>query len=44
MLEYTENYGDGTIGVLKPAAPGNNLIFKGDDVTPVKSLSLPGIS
>ena len=34
MLEYTEDYGDGTIGVCKSAAPGTNLIFKGDDVRP----------
>jgi molybdopterin molybdotransferase len=32
MLEYAEVYGDGTIGVTKPAAPGENLIFRGDDV------------
>lgn len=36
MLEYAEQYGDGTIGILKPAAPGTNLIFKGDDVSPGK--------
>ena len=34
MLEYTENYGDGTVGVTKPVAPGENLIFKGDDAAP----------
>lgn len=34
MLEYTEDYGDGTIGVTKPVAPGENLIFRGDDVKP----------
>jgi len=33
MLEYTENYGDGTIGVIKPVAPGDNMIFRGDDVS-----------
>ena len=32
MLEYAEDYGDGTIGVCRPAAPGENLIFRGDDV------------
>ena len=37
MLEFTEDYsGNDTaerlIGIQKPAAPGNNLIFKGDDV------------
>ena len=34
MLEYCEAYGDGTVGVLKSVAPGNNLIFRGDDVRP----------
>jgi molybdopterin molybdotransferase len=36
MLEYTEDYGDGTIGVLKSVAPGQNMIFRGDDVYPGK--------
>ena len=36
MLEYTEDYGDGTIGIAKPAAPGMNMIFRGDDVYPGK--------
>ena len=34
MVEYSEDYGDGTIGILKSVAPGNNLIFKDDDVKP----------
>lgn len=34
MIEYTEDYGDGTVGLFKPAAPGMNLIFRGDDVCP----------
>ncbi len=38
MIEYTEDYGDGTIGILKSAAPGENLIFKGDDVRPGKTV------
>lgn len=38
MLEYTEQYGDGTIGISKPAAPGADLIFKGDDVSPGKAV------
>ncbi len=38
MLEYTEDYGDGTVGVLKSAAPGENLIFRGDDVRPGKEV------
>ncbi len=42
MLEYTEDYGDGTIGVLKPGAPGMNLIFRGDDVFPGKTILKAG--
>ena len=34
MIEYTEDYGDGTVGILKTGAPGLNLIFRGDDVRP----------
>ncbi|MDO4297583.1 MAG: molybdopterin molybdotransferase MoeA [Lachnospiraceae bacterium] len=34
MVEYTEDYGDGTIGILKPVAPGANMIYRGDDVAP----------
>ena len=41
MVEYTESYGDGTVGILKPVAPGENMIFRGDDVHPGKRL-LPG--
>ena len=36
MVEYTEDYGDGTVGVSKSAAPGQNMIFRGDDVFPGK--------
>ena len=38
MLEYTEDYGDKTIGVSRSVAPGENMIFRGDDVYPGKSL------
>ena len=38
MIEYTEDYGDGTIGVSKPSAPGQNMIFRGDDVFPGKKI------
>ena len=38
MVEYTEAYGDGTVGILKPVAPGENMIFRGDDVSPGKRL------
>lgn len=36
MVECTEDYGDGSIGVCKAAAPGQNMIFRGDDVFPGK--------
>ena len=42
MIEYTENYGDGTVGILKPGAPGLNLIFRGDDVVPGKAILKTG--
>ncbi len=42
MLEYTEDYGDGTIGILKAAAPGGNMIFRGDDVYPGKVILKKG--
>ena len=42
MLEYTEDYGDGTIGVFKPGAPGMNVIFRGDDVKPGKIILRKG--
>ena len=32
MQEHTEDFEDGTIGVTKAAAPGENIIFKGDDI------------
>ena len=38
MIEYTEDYGDGTVGIMKPGAPGMNLIFRGDDVVPGKEI------
>ena len=34
MVEYTEDYGGGEIGIVKSVPPGANLIFKGDDVKP----------
>ena len=37
MVEYTEDYG-GEIGISKPAAPGQNMIFRGDDVYPGKMI------
>ena len=42
MVEYTEDYGDGTIGISKPAVPGQNMIFRGDDVFPGKVILQKG--
>ena len=42
MVEYTEDYGDGTIGIAKSAAPGQNMIFRGDDVFPGKLILQKG--
>ncbi len=36
MIEYTEDYGDGTVGILKAVAPQQHIVFKGDDVFPGK--------
>lgn len=43
MAEYTEEYGDGTVGILKPAVSGENVIFRGDDTVPGKVLLSGGI-
>jgi molybdopterin molybdotransferase len=32
MIEYTEDYHDGSIFIQKSIAPGNNVLFKGDDL------------
>jgi len=42
MIEYSENYGDGTIGMSKSVAPGQNMIFRGDDVYPGKVILQKG--
>lgn len=42
MIEYTENYGDGTVGFSKAGAPGQNMIFRGDDVFPGKTVLKKG--
>lgn len=42
MLEYCEEYGDGTIGVARPVAPGENIVFENDDVKPGQVLIQEG--
>ena len=34
MLEYAEDFRDGTVGILRPAAPGENMAHRGEDVSP----------
>ena len=42
MVEFTEDYGDGTVGIAKSVAPGANMIFRGDDVFPGKVILKKG--
>ena len=42
MIEYSEAFGDGTVAINKAAAPGENIIFKGDDVFPGKLILRSG--
>lgn len=34
MVEHAEEFGDGTVGITKAVAPGNNIIYRGDDLKP----------
>lgn len=34
MLEYAEVYDSTSVGIAKPVAPGENIIYRGDDVSP----------
>ena len=42
MLDMCEEYGDGTIGVAKAVAPGENVVFANDDVAPGQVLIVAG--
>ena len=42
MLEYCEEYGDGTVGVARAAAPGDNVVFENDDIKPGQVLIAAG--
>ena len=42
MLEYCEEYGDGTVGVSRAAAPGENIVFENDAVKPGQVLIAAG--
>ena len=32
MIEYAERFSDGTVAIYKPSAPGQHIIFRGDDI------------
>lgn len=42
MVEYTENFNDGDIFINKPAAPGNSVVYRGDDVREGAAVLLSG--
>lgn len=42
MIEYTDNFDDGFIYINKSVAPGNNLVFKGDDIKSGSAVIKPG--
>ncbi len=42
MIEYIDDYGDNTVGILKAVAPGQHIILKGDDVHPGKRVLSAG--
>lgn len=42
MLEQCEEYGDGTVGVMRAVAPGDNMVFRHDDIKPGQPVLLAG--
>ncbi len=42
MMEYAEVYGDGTLGALRTVAPGENLVRRGEELSPGKLLISAG--
>lgn len=34
MVEHSEDYGDGSRYMLRPSAPGQNIVFRGEDTKP----------
>ncbi len=36
MIEYAQRFSDGTVAMYKPSAPGQHIIFRGDDVKPTE--------
>jgi molybdopterin molybdotransferase len=42
MIEYVEDHGDGMRYILSPTAPGRFISFKGDDISPGKTILKSG--
>jgi len=42
MVEYTNEIDQETIEVTKPVAPGENVVFEGEDIKPNEIILLPG--
>lgn len=42
MLEHAEDYGSGLVGILKGAAPGAGVVFRGDDLKPGQAVLRAG--
>ncbi len=42
MIEYTEKFSGDEVAIIKPIAPGENLVYKGDDCKPGQSVAKAG--
>ena len=42
MIEYTEKFSADEVAVIKPIAPGENLVYRGDDCKPGQSVAKAG--
>ena len=42
MIEYTEKFSKDEVAIIKPIAPGENLVYKGDDCKPGQIIAKAG--
>ncbi len=42
MIEYTEKFSEDEVAVIKPIAPGENMVYKGDDCRPGQVIAKKG--
>ena len=42
MVEYTERLSEDEIAIIRPAAPGDNMVYKGDDCRPGQVIAKKG--